>query len=174
MNHDMPDLYRLMHALDTGTLKIPGEAMPSIVDLANALASSIGAAPARLSPEAEHISRLIGSPEHIVLVVIDGLGMNFLDKMPVGSFLKSHLVSELLTVFPSSTPAVLTSLATGLWPSRHAVVGWHTYLPALGDVSTIIRFQRRSDEAELGGLGVSAGDAYPEPSLLGRTAWDGL
>ncbi|MCH7625300.1 MAG: alkaline phosphatase family protein, partial [Chloroflexi bacterium] len=36
------------------------------------------------------------------------------------------------------------------------------------------RFQRRSDEAELGGLGVSAGDAYPEPSLLGRTAWDGL
>ena len=34
----MTDLYRLMNALDTGTLMIPGEAMPSIVDLANALA----------------------------------------------------------------------------------------------------------------------------------------
>ncbi|MCH8064115.1 MAG: alkaline phosphatase family protein [Chloroflexi bacterium] len=165
---------RLMHALDMGTLKVPGEAMPSIVDLANALASLIGAAPARLSSEAERIRSLIGSPDHIVLVVVDGLGMNFLDRMPTGSFLKRQLASELTTVFPSTTPAALTSLATGLWPSRHAVVGWHTYLPALQDVSTIIRFQRRSDEAGLGDLGVSPGAAYPEPSQLGRTAWDGL
>lgn len=41
----MTDLERLMHAVDMGTLKIPGEATPSIVDLANALASSIGGLP---------------------------------------------------------------------------------------------------------------------------------
>ncbi|MCH8063545.1 MAG: alkaline phosphatase family protein [Chloroflexi bacterium] len=170
----MTDLARLMHALATGTLKIPDEATPSIVDLANALASLIGAAPARLSSNAERIRGLIGSPDHIVLVVVDGLGMNLLERMPGDSFFREHLASELLTVFPSTTPAALTSLATGLWPSQHAIVGWHTYLPALRDVSTIIRFERRSDEAGLGDLGVSTEAAYPEPSLLGRTAWDGL
>ena len=163
-----------MHALEMGKLKIPSEATPSIVDLANALASLIGSDPVRVSSNAARIRGLIGPSDHIVLVVVDGLGMNFIEGLPGNSFLRRQLAFELTTVFPSTTPAALTSLATGLWPSQHAVVGWHTYLPRIQDVSTIIRFERRSDETGLGDLGVSVEDAYPEPSLLGRTAWDGL
>ncbi len=170
----MTDLARLKLALESGALKIPNEATPSIVDLANALASLIGAAPARTSANAERIRGLISPSNHIVLVVVDGLGMNLLESLPADSFFRTHLASELTTVFPSTTPAVLTSLATGLWPSQHAIVGWHVYLPELQDVSTIIKFERRSDEAALGDLGISTESTYPEPSLLGRTTWDGL
>ena len=169
----MTDLARLMGALELGTLIIPSVSMPSIVDLADALASLIGAALDRLSSKAERMRNLIGSPDHIVLAVVDGLGMKFLERMPCDSIFQRHLASEPLTVFPSTTPTALASLATGLWPSQHGIVGWHTYLPVRRDVSTIIRFQRRSDEADLSDL-IYTEAAYPEPSLLGRTAWDGL
>ena len=45
--------------------------------------------------------------------------MDLVERLAEDSFLRSHLVMELQAVFPSTTAAALTSLANGLWPSRH-------------------------------------------------------
>ena len=50
-------------------------------------------------------------PEKVVVVLLDGLGANNLKRLlPEDSFLRSHLVYELTTVFPATTAAATTSL----------------------------------------------------------------
>jgi predicted AlkP superfamily pyrophosphatase or phosphodiesterase len=107
-----------------------------------------------------------------VFVVVDGLGANLVNKMDTESFLPRHLAMELQTVFPSTTSAVFTSLATAKWPSQHGIVGWDMYLQEIHAVATIIRFARRSDEKSLGALGVDEWQAYPVPSLFSKIAGD--
>ena len=81
--------------------------------------------------------------QQLVIVLVDGLGMNFIDKLEPSSFLRRHLRMELQTVFPSTTSAVFTSLATASWPNRHSIIGWDMYLEEVNAVATIIRFERR-------------------------------
>ena len=41
------------------------------------------------------------------------------------SFIQTHNDAQrLVSVFPSTTPTVLTTLATGVWPGQHGAPGW--------------------------------------------------
>ena len=65
--------------------------------------------------------------KHIVLILCDGMGnsilQNTLDKQ---SFLnRNNQQQRLRAVFPSTTPAALTSLATASWPGIHGMPGWN-------------------------------------------------
>merc|ERR1712070_10546 len=47
------------------------------------------------------------------------------DCLPEDSFLRSRNKRDrLVAVFPSTTPAALTTLATGAWPGQHGQPGW--------------------------------------------------
>jgi hypothetical protein len=162
----MSDVESLLAAFAAGELLRPSAAVPNVVDLGNAVAGLAGADGAAAAPKLTPIADLIGPSDHLVFIVADGLGMNVVNAMSKGAFIPRHVSIELRTVFPSSTPVVLTSLATGRWPGRHAVIGWHMYLREVDCVSTIIRFYRRSDEMALSKLGVEPGQTFPVPSLV--------
>ena len=132
----------------------------------------MGAPRAPASPGKNAVAELIGSCDHLVLVMADGLGMSAVRAMDPDSFIARHVAAELLTVFPSSTPVVLTSLSTGAWPAQHGVPAWHVYLQEIDAVSTIIKYARRSDEKDLSELGMDAQAAYPLPSMMEDLAWD--
>ncbi len=135
--------------------------MLNLVDLALATASLAGAGGITLTAGARHLVDLIGPSEHLVLILADGFGMNFLEAIDSEAFAPRHLAAELQTVFPSTTAATLTSLATGRWPVQHAVLGWFIYLPELDAVTTILPYIRRSDGTSLTQLGVTAERAFP-------------
>ena len=76
------------------------------------------------------------SRRHIVLILCDGMGNSILqqhassrgdrssaDSNTAGTtssfFMKHNQPSRLRAVFPSTTPAALTTLATATWPGRH-------------------------------------------------------
>ncbi len=118
-----------------------------------------------LTPAAAALGIEIGEADHLLLVVIDGLGAEHLEAEERAPFLRSHLVRRLLTPFPSTTAVALTSLATGAWPARHSVTGWWTYLPSIGASVTALPFTRRGDDTPLESLGVTAADAFPIPSM---------
>lgn len=60
-----------------------------------------------------------------VLLVLDGLGWNALGRFPEHlSELRAFAGGPVTTVVPSTTPAALTSIATGLPPSRHGITGF--------------------------------------------------
>ncbi len=164
----MSDVNGLLAAFDAGELLRPSAEVPNIVDLGNAVAGLAGLDGALHTEYSRSIAEQIGPSKHLVLIAADGLGMNAIREMAVGSFIRSHVVTELRTVFPSSTPVVFTSLATGQWPNRHAVIGWYMYLSEIDCVATIIRFESRSDKRQLSKLGLAAEQAYPLPSLMGR------
>ena len=162
----MDDVQKLKSMLDSGTLLHPISDAANLVDFAEALHNLIGARSEPLGANAAAVKALIGEPEHLVFALIDGFGMNFVEAMNRGAFVRGNLACEMRSVFPSTTSAALTTLATGEWPARHAVTGWHTLLPQLNAVSVIIGFQRTPDKTPLSRLGVSARDAYPVPSRM--------
>ena len=167
----MSDVERLLAAFDSGELVRPSPDRLNVVDLANAFASIGGARNVPCSPGAAAIVDMIGPADHIVVVMVDGLGLNVVDADHGANFLAAHVAAELTTVFPSSTPTVLTSYASGLWPSSHGVPSWHLYLHEIDDIATIIHFTRRGDDKDLGSLGLTPGQAYPAPPTAAGMAW---
>ncbi len=168
----MSDVGELLSAFDSGELLRPSPDTPNIVDLASAVGDIVGASDGIASPNRGAVAGLIGPCDHLVLVMADGLGMSAVRAMDPDSFIARHVAAELMTVFPSSTPVALQSLATGAWPAQHGVPAWHVYLQEIDAVSTIIKYVRRSDEKDLSELGMEPRDAYPLPSLMESLAWD--
>ncbi|MXY46562.1 MAG: alkaline phosphatase family protein [Chloroflexi bacterium] len=157
--------------LESGELLHPVSDAISIVDFANALHSVMGVPniPEPLSERAAQIKGLIGEPKHLVMALADGFGMNFVEALDHDSFVRQHIAAEMRTVFPSTTPIVLTTIATGHWPATHSVIGWFQRLREIDAVSTIIAYQRTADKKALSELGVSAETAFPVPSRMGKT-----
>ena len=66
-----------------------------------------------------------GRPDQVVLLVLDGLGWEQLE--PRRSLAPSLYAMEggpILTIAPSTTAATLTSIATGMAPGEHGVIGY--------------------------------------------------
>ena len=164
----MSDMDRLDALLKSGQLLHPVSDALSIVDFANALHSVMGAHDMSLNENAAAVKDLIGDPEHLVLVMADGFGMNFVEGLDSDAFIPNHIAAEMRTVFPSTTPIALTALATGEWPSAHGVIGWFVMLAEIAAVSTIISYVRTQDNKPLSKFGVSVEDAYPIPSRIGN------
>ena len=164
----MRDVSRLLAAFEAGRLLRPSSDVTNLVDLSNTIAYLAGAGDIPLTSGARQLTEIIGDADHLVFVVADGFGMSFVEEMDHDAFLPGHVARELLTVFPSTTASVLTTLATGEWPAAHAALGWFLYLPEIGQVSTILPFIRRSDGKSLTKLGVEPERAFPVPPLVSR------
>lgn len=160
------DVQQLLAAFESNGLVRPRFDVPNIVDLATAIFDWAGVPSLVDNENARRIAETFTTAKHLVFVVVDGLGMNFVNKMEASSFFPKHLAMELQTVFPSTTSAAFTSLATSKWPNQHGIVGWDMYLEEINAVATIIRSVRRYDETPLSDLGVTERQAYPVPSLF--------
>jgi len=64
--------------------------------------------------------------QHFLLILCDGMGNSILEQhLASTAFLRRHnQCDQLWAVFPSTTPAALTMLATAQWPGQHGVPGW--------------------------------------------------
>lgn len=164
---DVPDL---LAAFESNSLMRPRFDVPNIVDFSKAVFNWAGLPGLDMSQTADRIGETFADAQQLVVVLVDGLGMNFMEKLGPSSFLRGNLRMELQTVFPSTTSSAVTSLATATWPNRHTIVGWDMYLDELDTVATILRFERRHDGEPLDELGVVEGQAYPVPSLFGGFA----
>jgi len=161
------DVPRLLDWCGPGGLVRPDADLPNTVDLARALATIGGAPGVTLTPNARRIGELIGEgARHVVFVLADGLGMHLVETLPADSFLRRHVAMELQSVFPSGTPAALTSIATASWPAEHAVTGWFLHLPHEGVTATILPYIDRFSKEPL--AGVDSASALPVPSVMAR------
>ncbi len=77
-------------------------------------------------------------PKHIVLIIFDGMGYdNLSDHLPKDSFLRTHTISKISSVYPPTTVAATTSLQSGLTPLEHGWLGWDMYFPSIDDTITV-------------------------------------
>jgi len=159
---------RLVKAFRSGQLVEPGGKGPTFVDLVNALARLTGLEGVETSAGAASLCRRIGEADHYLFVLIDGLGMDLLHRLPGSSFLRSNTVGPLQAVFLSTTATALATLATAQWPASHGVPGWWTHLPDRGITVVTLPFVERFTKKPLAELGIPAEDLFPVPSFWSR------
>lgn len=168
----MSDAEQLRGWFDEGRLVRVQLDVPGTVHLGRAMAQLCGVDGIELDAPARQIADAIGEAEHYVFVLVDGLGLNLIERLPANSFLRTHVAMELRSVHPSGTPSGLTSLATGLWPGEHGVVGWYEYL-ARRNVSVItLPFVERFGGVPLDNLGVAGEELFGVPSMMARMERD--
>lgn len=84
------------------------------------------------------------SDKNVLLIIIDGLGYEYLKKYGQSSFLYKNLKGDMTSVLPATTAAAMTSFTTGVAPQQHGLTGWFMYLKEIGIVSIILQFATRA------------------------------
>lgn len=75
---------------------------------------------------------------HLVLLVVDGLGDDWLARRSPDGPLSRHRLGAIDSVFPSTTATAITTYLTGDAPLRHGLTGWYTWMGELGAVMTVL------------------------------------
>src|SRR6185369_12551102 len=110
---------------------------------------------------------LASDATNVVLLIIDGLGANYLARHGSGSELGRRRRRSLTSVFPSTTASAITTSYTGRTPLEHGLTGWYTYFGEAGCVSACLPFRSRGDMAALTMRGVTPDRLFIAPSLFG-------
>jgi predicted AlkP superfamily pyrophosphatase or phosphodiesterase len=88
----------------------------------------------------------------IILLIVDGLGFNHLLDHGTGTpffdkLMNNGEVYPITSVFPSTTPAALTTIHTGYTPQEHGLIEWYTYFEEFQKVIMPMQFRSGWDEA---------------------------
>jgi hypothetical protein len=151
-----------------GELVRPAHDQPGLVALVRAIATLAGVPDLDHPDCAKTLARQIGPSDHLVFVLLDGLGMNIVRRLPASSFICSHLRGEIQATCPSTTACALTSVATGHWADRHGVTGWFTHLPEFNLTAMTLPFADRATGQPLSQRGIRVEDVLPLPALAPR------
>ena len=135
-----------------------------IVNLMSSIKSALGGS-SHYNPLADFDGSALAG-RNIVLLVIDGMGYDFLEKYGSGSFLHRNVDRRLTSVFPPTTAAAITTLFTGVAPQQHALTGWFMYLREIGMVTTILPFTTRAGRLPLDEGNIDYRDIYGEWSFF--------
>ena len=142
----MPDGQRLSEPRQTwwtAPVSSSGAGGPIIPDYAGA--NVRGIVPSLLGPASwardlpSWMPEPVASASSAVLLVLDGLGWDQLeDHRHLMPTLSSMVGGPIHTVAPTTTATALTSIATGLTPAEHGIIGYRILLG--GDVVNILRW----------------------------------
>ena len=80
---------------------------------------------------------------NIILLIIDGLGHDYLRNRCQGSLLGNYCLGRLSSVCPSTTATAIPTFLTGLPPQQHGFTGWFTYFSVFGSVLAVLPFCTR-------------------------------
>ena len=102
-----------------------------------------GIVPALLAPRGVALPRwmpsFVGVADQVVVLVIDGLGWEqWQSRLHLTPTMATMQASAITTVAPSTTATALTSIATGLTPGEHGLVGYRIELG--GDIVNVLRW----------------------------------
>jgi hypothetical protein len=140
------------------TSSLVGAVRPALdgASIAGLVPALLGARDYSFLPEAARES------EAVVLLVLDGLGWNALREhaadMPE---LAAMAGGPITTVVPATTATALTSIATGLAPAQHGILGYRMLVE--GDVLNVLRWSVQG-----GGRTPDPFDVQRHTAFLGR------
>jgi hypothetical protein len=158
----------LESAFATGRLIKPDPAQPDLVHLVRAIAQLTGVTGFEPMAPVSYLADLIGPSDHLIFVLLDGLGMNIVRRLPSSSFLARHVRATIRSICPSTTACALTSVATGQWPAKHGVTGWFSYFAERDLSVTPLPFHERFSGKNLTELGFTAESLFPVPAFQTR------
>src|SRR5262245_51182342 len=136
-----------------------------LVNLMASIVAGRGGAPRHpllASLSKEEVSRAT----NVVLLIVDGLGDQYLMRRAAGGELARRRRGAITSVFPPTTASAITTSYTGCTPFEHGLTGWYTYFGAAGCVGAALPFRSRGDNLSLSQRGVTPQSTYIRPSLF--------
>jgi hypothetical protein len=138
-------------------LVVPRYGGQSLLNVPASIVAALGGSLDGLAPLLDPAvlpAAMLEGVEAVLLLVVDGLGAWQLDAgmaagdAPTLADLRDQARSgaadvgfhAITSVFPSSTIPALTTLATGLPPSAHGLLGWTVYLEEFGEAAELARW----------------------------------
>lgn len=149
-------------------MQLPDYQGAGIVNLLSSLITGLGGEPNGYAPLNGLSSAEVGAYRNVVLIVVDGLGYEYLIRQDRGSFLRQHLRGRMTSVFPSTTATAITSFLTGLAPQQHGLTGWHMYFKELGAVLSVLPGVPRYGGIPLGKCGIEAEKFFGHVPIFNR------
>lgn len=117
---------------------------------------------------ASNLQPVIPDRSGYVLVLFDGLGRSMInDRFPV---LQQAQVGYLDAPFPTTTSVSLATIATGMTPAEHGILGHFMLIPELGQVVNTLRWEGRGGAR----LKFDTGSLLPAPNLWERLSRAGV
>ncbi|MCU0842308.1 MAG: alkaline phosphatase family protein [Thiobacillaceae bacterium] len=144
----------------TDPILAPPDYQRGIVNLMASIAGALGASTPH-PPLATLPPAALAGRRHLVLLVVDGLGHDWL--LGRTGVLRDQLRERLSSVFPSTTASAIPTFMTGLAPAQHGLTGWHMYFREIGAIGAPLPFRARLGRQPLAQAGVTPA------SLLGLT-----
>jgi hypothetical protein len=108
----------------------------------------------------------LSSARNIVLLVMDGVGDNYLQRRGAGSELARRRRGAMTSVFPSTTASAITTTYTARTPLEHGLTGWFCLFGEAGCVGSPLSFTSRGDQAPLTRRGVGPDEIFFSKSLF--------
>jgi hypothetical protein len=117
------------------------------------------------------VTARVGDVRRVVVVLIDGMGWHLLPELAADAPLLASVLAggagrldELACTFPATTPTSLASLATGVAPGQHGVLGFFLRIPGSDRVLNHIRWRDDPPPAQW----------QPVPTWFERLQWAGV
>jgi len=140
----------------------PDYAGGSLLNLMASIVAARGGTPLHLP--LKNIS--LKHARNLVLVIIDGLGDNYLQKRGAGGELARRRRMAMTSVFPSTTASAITTTYTGAAPLEHGLTGWFTYFGEAGYVAAPLPFRTRGGNVPLRETGFTPERAFVSPTVF--------
>src|SRR5918999_5564525 len=103
----------------------------SLVNLMSSIVAARGGK-ALHSPLRNLRTEELRAARNLVLLIVDGLGDNYLMRRGAGGELARRRRASLTSVFPSTTASAITTSYTARTPLEHGLTGWFTYFGEAG------------------------------------------
>ncbi len=147
-------------------MRIPNYQDGSIVNLMSSVSRARGAQPAQYAELAALPASELSSATNVVLLVLDGLGYDYLTTQGADSHLFQHLHCAMDSVAPPTTAASITTFLTGVAPQQHGLTGWFTWLREVGGVTTVLPFALRGNRGGLSEHGITPQQLFKHQPLF--------
>lgn len=155
-------------------MELPDYRGGSIVNLMRSIERGLGARPCEAAAAYPELKALpaaaLAGARNIVLLVIDGLGYDYLSGAGAGGALERHLKARITSVFPSTTATAVSTFLTGVGPQQHALTGWHMWLRELGCLAATLRFRPRHGGELLSKAGIAPRSVFTAEPMFDRLA----
>lgn len=152
-------------------LLLPDYSNLNIVDLVKYIYSKYGVE-CEKNDNFKKLKDIIPDKKHTVFILVDGMGSNLINILNENSILKENKITDMITVSPSSTGCVLTSLATALYPSEHGIIGWYNYNREHNIDYYSLLFSDRKQRKDLKELNINVKDIFKNNSKLNELQVD--
>lgn len=120
----------------------------SIVNLMSSIMTAFGGQNPPYLPLSQLAGSALHKAENIVLLVVDGMGCDYLKAHGAYTTLRQHLRGCITSVFPPTTATAVTAFLTGSAPQQHGLTGWFVYFEELGQVVAVLPLQPRPTRAQ--------------------------